>query len=127
MSATEGLHKGMVIRRDGHTLYNGNYSFYVEQDEQQRVAATPKRGRKEACTPRRDKSKASPYDRLSIDELEKLVIEREVKLSLLHERFGDQAVCRDQDALAELREQADALTGELAELDAAWRERVDTQ
>ncbi len=151
----------MVIRRGGHAIYNGNYSFYIEQVERQRVAARPRRDRlpftsrsdvkgEGTCTPRRNrkskggaasrkrlgkqadhrkdsKSKTSPHDRLSIEELEKLVIEREVELSLLHERFGDQAVCKDQDALAELQEQADALSAELAELDTAWQERVDAQ
>ena len=43
------------------------------------------------------------------------------------ERFGDPAAYKDPEALADLRRQAKELAKELAEVDAAWQDRVDTQ
>jgi hypothetical protein len=63
---------------------------------------------------------------LSIDRLEEMVLEREVKLAEMHEKFGDPLLYKDPDALAELQEEIDALTEELAVIDAAWHERAET-
>lgn len=122
----------LVLRRDRHDLYDGNYSFYIEQVEKEREKrdAAPAKRRKSPKAPAtapRPRKGPSPYDRLSIDELEAMVIDREVQLAALQERFGDPAVCRDPDALAELKEQIDELTRELAEIDAAWHERTEHQ
>ena len=56
-----------------------------------------------------------------------MVIEHETKLAALHERFSDSSVYRDPDILAELREEVEAVEAELAEIDAAWQERAETQ
>ncbi|MCH8207279.1 MAG: hypothetical protein IH956_09795 [Chloroflexi bacterium] len=56
-----------------------------------------------------------------------MVIERESELAQLHERFASPAVYSDPDALAELRENMELLEADLAEVDAAWQERVDSQ
>jgi ATP-binding cassette subfamily F protein 3 len=123
----------LVLRRTSHGLYNGNYSYYIAQVELEKAAVkgeTPARRRSaEKRVAGRDEKKSapSPYDRLSIDELEAMVIERETELATLHERFADPAVCRDPDALAELREEVELLEADLAEVDAAWQERVESQ
>jgi ATP-binding cassette subfamily F protein 3 len=123
----------LIIRSEGHALYAGNYSYYIEQVERERVASRAKRSapRKpadEAASKRgRAKSTPSPYDRLSIDELEALVIEHEERLAAIHLRFADPEVYRGPERLAELREEAEATERELAVVDAAWQERVDAQ
>ncbi len=122
----------LVIRRESCKMYEGNYSFYVEQMEQAQTAAkappTPARkqsgGKKaKAAAPTK---KISPYDHLSVAQLEEMLIERETRLSMLHERFGEPAVCKDPDLLAELQDDANALAEEIAAIDAAWQERAET-
>lgn len=54
-------------------------------------------------------------------------MEREVHLAALHDKFGDPAVCKDPEALAELQEEIESISLELAAMDAAWQERADAQ
>ncbi|UCC30596.1 MAG: ABC-F family ATP-binding cassette domain-containing protein [Phycisphaerales bacterium] len=123
----------LVIRREGHALYDGNYSFYIEQVELQRTTdkaqqPTPRKKRKRGtAADRKAGAGPSPYDRLSIEEIEALILEYEAQLAALNERFGDPAVYKDRDALVELRREVNAVAEELADVDAAWQERVDTQ
>jgi len=124
----------LVIRPEGHALYEGNYSFYIEQVEHQRAAdkaasAPPRKkktkGKSTAAT--HAKPARSPYDHLSLGDLEALVMKKEVQLAGLHDKFGDPAVCKDPDALAELQEEVEAVSRELAAIDEAWQERADSQ
>ena len=123
----------LVLRPDAHAVYPGNYSYYLEQVEQQRAEAKGKAAARLRQPPKQarrqggKKSTPSPYDRLSIEELETLVVEREVELAALQGRFGDPKLYKDPDALAELYEEMDAVAAELAEVDAAWQERVEHQ
>jgi ATP-binding cassette subfamily F protein 3 len=119
----------LVLRRDGHGLYAGNYSFYIRQVETQReleraedVRLTKKR--RLGSSARVSKSKRTPYDHLSVEDIEDLIIERESKLEELHGRFGDPSVYKDPSRLGELREAADRLKAELTELNAAWEDRI---
>ena len=128
----------LVIRPAGHVMYAGNYTFYLQQIEAQRTVEQAKtESRKPAGLGRSDrggkksrvsdnKPSTSAYDRLSIDELEALVMEKEIELAALNEQYGDPAVMRDPDALAELGEKIEEAATELADVDAAWQERVDT-
>lgn len=123
----------LVIRRQEHAIYDGNYSFYVQQIEEAQTAARAARSesrrvdrtRAPAGTP--PKIGPSPYDRLSIEELEAMVIERETALAALHERFGVPAVYKEPTALEELKKQIKLVEDELAAIDAAWQERADYQ
>jgi ATP-binding cassette subfamily F protein 3 len=121
----------LVMRRECCKMYEGNYSFYLEQVEQVHVAemavAAPKKpttGKKAKATA--SAKKTSPYDHLSVQQLEEMLIERETRLSILQERFGEPAVCKDPELLAELQEEADGLAAEISEIDAAWQERAET-
>ena len=121
----------LVIRSARHTLHAGNYSAYLEQAEAApskgsapRRAGRPARSSSGASKPKR---KRSPYDKLSLDELEKLVIEQEATLAGLHERFGDPDVCRDAEAMASLRGEFDACTEKLAALNEAWEQRAEAE
>lgn len=122
----------LVMRREGHRVFAGNYSYYVEQIEEERAAeaasATPAKKPKIRREKKPvEKSGPSPYDRLSIDELEAMVMDRETKLAGLQEKYGDPAVCRDPERLAELEEEIEEVTAELSAIDAAWQQRVDAQ
>ncbi|UCE59318.1 MAG: ABC-F family ATP-binding cassette domain-containing protein [Phycisphaerales bacterium] len=123
----------LVLRREGHAIYEGNYSYYIQQVEEDKASAKGKvraaheRKKKQVARDEAKKPGPSPYDRLSIDELESMVIEHETKLAALHERFADSSVYRDPEILAELQEELEAVETELAEIDAAWQERVESQ
>ena len=81
--------------------------------------------RKQAAETETPESKTAQYDHLSADDLEEMVIEREVALAQLQNQFADPAVLRDPDALSELKEKVDYATGDLSIVEAAWHERVD--
>lgn len=126
----------LVMRPTGHALYPGNYTFYLQQVEQQRTVEQAKVEAKKPSAPQRSdrakkssggsaKPQTSAYDRLSIEELEALVMEKEIELAALNERYGDPAIMRDPEALADLAERIEEATTELAQVDAAWQERVD--
>jgi len=119
----------LVMRRDGPRLYDGNYSFYVGQVEQKPASAKKRSGEPKAKRETKPKSSSgpSPYDAMSVEKIELLVIERETELSALQERFGDPQVYNDPELLADLQERAEELERELAEVDAAWQARVDSQ
>lgn len=123
----------MVIRRDAAQVYAGNYSFYVDQVEREREAARPaaKAASKAAGKMKRKgrsdggpTKQSSPYDHMTLEALEELVMQHEVELAALHERFGDPALYQDPDALAELTEKSEEVARTLAEVDAAWQQRV---
>ena len=123
----------LVMRPEGCAVYEGNYSYYVERTETRRehrgpgAASDRKVPKRRASLHRKPTTAPSPYDRLSIDQLEELVVQRETKLAMLHERFGDPTVYKDPAVLEELQEQTEALERELAEVDAAWQERADSR
>ncbi len=123
----------LVMRPLECRMYEGDYSFYLQELERNRTitkGASPARkkikggGKKDNKGPD-SRSRRSPFDHLSTEELEALVIERESQLAALHERFGDPTVCKDAEQLAELQEESEAVAAELAEIDAAWQERAD--
>lgn len=119
----------LVMRRDGPQFYEGNYSFYVEQIEQKPAPAKKRAGdqrRKREAKPKPGGG-PSPYDAMSVEEIELLVIDRETELSALQERFGDPQVYKDPELLEDLQARAEELERELAEVDAAWQARVDSQ
>ena len=123
----------LVLRRDGHRIVDGNYSDYLAEVEQAKAPSTVrnaesgKKSKRKEATPPKPKTGPSPYDAMSVDQLEALVIEKETELATLHAKFGDSSVYQDPDALAELREEMAAAETALAEVDRAWHDRVETQ
>ena len=73
------------------------------------------------------KTGPSPYDRMSIHELEDLVVQYETRLAQLQEQFGDPLICKNPDALAELTEEVEAVENLLSEVDREWQERAEYQ
>lgn len=132
----------LILRHDSFTIHDGNYSSYIGEtttvsgvqsesnnDKVRRTQASGGKGRsKKKRVTKNKSSKATPskYDPMPIEEIEALLIDRETALARLHERFGRPELYQDPDALAELREEADAAAAELAEIEAVWEDRLDT-
>ncbi|HNQ24686.1 MAG TPA: ABC-F family ATP-binding cassette domain-containing protein [Phycisphaerae bacterium] len=120
----------VVLRPGGHAVYPGNYSYYIEQVEKQRVAQEggERRGaRKPRRSPparRAEKRPRLAYEHLTLEELEALLAEREAQAAALSARFGEPQVYRDPEALARLRTETEAVQAELRALEAAWEERA---
>ncbi len=121
----------LVLERGRHKLYLGNYSFYVEQLDAEQAKAeqaaeaagrSRRRGRRKVPAGRK---KAGPYDRLSMEQLEALLMSKEEELETLNRRFASQDAYRDPGTARVLQEQFDALKHEIAEIDTAWSERAD--
>jgi ATP-binding cassette subfamily F protein 3 len=121
----------LVIRPGECKIYVGNYSAYLEQVEQAtqaRQATKSKTGKsgKNARAEREDQpSRSSPYDSLSVDAIEEMIMEHETKLFDLQEKFGDSNVYKDADSLADLQEETQRVTAELSELNEAWQNRIE--
>ncbi|MEK6674461.1 MAG: ABC-F family ATP-binding cassette domain-containing protein, partial [Planctomycetota bacterium] len=119
----------LVIRPTQHAIYAGNYTFYVEQTEKirgsERVEDQPtKQTAKATRKPTNPSKVSSPYDHLSVAQLEAKIIERETELAVLHARFGDAEVYKDPDRLAELQEKTEEIEAELSQLNEAWDGRL---
>ncbi|MHC5112291.1 MAG: ABC-F family ATP-binding cassette domain-containing protein [Planctomycetota bacterium] len=122
----------LVVRPERQRVYQGNYSDYVEAEEQERSSRQVEAKKKKKPVagqekPRQPRSATAQYDHLSVEQLEELVIERETALAQLQASFGDAEVYKDPERLAELREQQEHLERELAEVDRAWQERVEAE
>jgi ATP-binding cassette subfamily F protein 3 len=129
--------KLVVMRSDGVRLYEGNYSYYLAQVEQQKAAEEAGRAalRKKGATPAaaaRGKPKGkkslphqSPLAKLTIAELETYIAQREKRLAEVQNRFGDARLYRDAAAVQELRAAYETLRAELADAEAAWLERAE--
>jgi ATP-binding cassette subfamily F protein 3 len=120
----------LVLEHGGHQLVAGNYTTYVaalEAEQARSARADTESARKRGREPdtRSPRAKPSPYDGMSIDELETLIIERETRLDELNARFADPHVYRDPDATRHLREQVAAVQAELEEMHAQWDDRAD--
>lgn len=126
----------LVMRLCEHAQYEGNYSDYINrveaQAESQRAAVAAERptGRKRAepAVSSRDRTgcrERSRFHRLTLEELEAFIIQREEALREFEARFADPAVYRDAAAIARLRAEFETLRRELAEAEAAWEERVE--
>ena len=130
----------LILESGSHRLYPGTYSDYIKQTEAppsepeakppatplHEPAAGPKKG------PRRTKPKqesstriASPYDHLSIEDLESLIEAREQQLETLHAEYGLDNTFRDPRGLSTLNEKVEILRDELTALEAAWDERAE--
>jgi len=123
-----------VMRAEGCTMYAGNYTTYVEQVEREqaekRAALEGKAATKKAKRAKNEKLQAAstrtPYDHLAVEQLEAMVVERETALAALTAKFGDPAVCKDPDALSELRDEVEIAERALTEVDRAWQQRART-
>lgn len=120
----------LVMRRESCRVYTGNYSAYIEQIEQERAqreqskSTIKKTASKSAKKTTQTAASNSAYHHLTIEQLEELVMKKEVELARLQEKFGDPEFYKDPQALGELQEEFDAVQAELAQVDAAWHDRA---
>ena len=118
------------MRPEGCKVYNGNYSIYIEQVETERAAAeaaVKTERRKQSSKQKSSKPRSPEQDRfrkLSTDEIEALIIEREERIVALNARFADQAVYKDPREVTRLRDEFDRLKAELTAAEAAWDRRA---
>ena len=128
--------KLLVMRTGDVRLFGGNYSYYIEQVEREQAAADAARAaarvaeRRTTVTKRRGSLAAaqatrSPLLKLTVDELETYIAEREARLAAVQERFGDAQVYKDPAALARLQAEFETLRQELAEAEEVWLERME--
>jgi len=121
----------LVIERGGHRLFLGNYSQYARQVEAELAEAEAARiaaaaaVRTHESKRKRAKRASNPYDGLSMEQIEELLIGKERELAGLMEQFASEAVYRDAAATRALQEQCEALKAEIAAVDAAWHERAE--
>ncbi|MCH7813547.1 MAG: ATP-binding cassette domain-containing protein, partial [Planctomycetes bacterium] len=123
----------LVLERAGHRLFQGNYSFYLERLDEERQVQEESRAdrrqeekkRRQRSRPARARSAASPFDGLSLEQIEERIMAKEQAVRVVQDRFADQAVYRDPQAVGDLRSQLETVNEELAELNRVWAERVD--
>lgn len=127
----------LILRPDHHKVYNGNYSYYIDQVEQERAreqaaaeaaALAAKKARRSGAQREKKKPVSQQQKRLAkmpLEELEALIAQHEARIGELNERFGVAEVYKDAEAVAKLRDEFDTLKAELAEAEEAWLERAE--
>jgi ATP-binding cassette subfamily F protein 3 len=124
----------IVLGKGTHTLFDGNYSYYLEKTE---LAATTAQAKKTSKAARQSrtvsaenaaapaKRKRSPYDNLTLEQIEERILSLEIRVNELHEKFADTTIYRDPDKARRLQEDLSDTESELNELNQVWEERVD--
>ncbi len=125
----------LVMRLAQTRLFDGNYSDYIAQVEAEKSAAEAHAARAKATRPGAERGAGgkapgaarprSRFARLSLEELEALIMEHETTLMEMHERFGDATLYQNPAALAELRDEFERLQAELTEAEGEWNRRAD--
>ncbi len=121
----------LVLRPESGIVYNGNYSYYLEQVERKQAieqADKKKRNPKSAAKkskPGKKSSHTSEFDSMSVGDIEAYIIEREERVAELNERFASPEVYRDPDKLADLRAQVNSIKAELTVAEECWQERTE--
>ncbi len=130
----------LVIRPEGHRHFLGNYTAYVESlEREQSAAATAREAAQEADKAKRSasqgsgaakarpsggKKQRSPLDRMTVEELEKRIAEREAKIDELNHRFADPQTYRDPELAGRLQAELTLVRAELDEAMEAWSRQV---
>ncbi len=111
------------------------YSRYVELIGERLQRREQQRSNQQAAARRRKSKSDQPrpktpdelrcFNKYSVEQLERMIMEIEEELSELKERFGDEAVYKNPELLAGLRERYDGKTRELDLLYRAYDRRLD--
>ncbi len=126
--------KLLVIRAGEHAQYIGNYTDYIRVLEEQlkiakddggdQAGTTKRRGRTGKALPDKPR-KRSRFERMSLDELETFIMEREDKIADYEKKFADPRIYRDGPTIAGLREEFEAVKQQLAEAEQAWGKHAE--
>ncbi len=119
----------LVVERNGHAVYGGNYSYYVGETESAKAEVRPVVVKTVVTKPPKAKRPTAPpgsskFDRVAVEDIESYIIEREDCIARLQERFGDSRICRDPVALSELRAEIEGIRAEIAVAEHCWNERA---
>ena len=124
----------LMIRHNEHGIYDGNYSYYIEQVEQQRGAADAtarvkkeKRSKPAARQPSGPKPVRSRFAKLKLDEPRSAHYEARNKADGDARTLRRHRVYQDPDAIAELRDEFERLQAELAEAETEWNTRAERE
>ena len=123
----------LVLEKERHALYSGNYSYYAERLEEARQAEarsdapvrSGKRARPARNSARPDRPPPSPYDGLSLEEIEERIIAKEQEVEAINQRFADESVYRNPEVLRDLRLRLQQASAEVETLNQAWEQRAD--
>ena len=126
----------LIIRRDGHRLFNGNYTLAAETlareaaaEHARQSAAEPAPPKPVASKPGAGKKKlvapAGRFAKMKLDQVEKEILQRETRIAEIEKLFGDAATYRDASAAERLRAEFDALKADGAELMEVWELRLN--
>ncbi|MFQ5492295.1 MAG: ATP-binding cassette domain-containing protein, partial [Phycisphaerae bacterium] len=122
----------LVIDSGGHRLFHGNYSEYrriLDAEAAQTGAATKTQPGPKPARARRRRAQASqpasPYDSLTLEALEELILAKEARLEEVHQQFGSEQVYRDPQKTRGLQSELQSLKEELTALNRAWEERAN--
>ncbi|MFH0983634.1 MAG: ABC-F family ATP-binding cassette domain-containing protein [Planctomycetota bacterium] len=120
----------LVMERGRHRLFPGNYTAYLETVEAERTRAEVEASSRQPRTPKtkarpNGPTKSSPYDGMSLEQLETLIIEHEARIHQLNARFADVKVYRDPEASKGLQAELETARAALAEVEAQWYERLE--
>ncbi len=118
----------LVMRPEGCRTFAGNYSDYIGQLEREQQVQTKakqqnQRGKKNQ---RREKRREeSPFDRMTIAEIETVIMEREEVVAEINERFADPEVHKNREKTVSLSAELEVARAELLAAEQAWSERAD--
>jgi len=130
------VHKLVVLDRGRYEIHAGSYSEYIRKLEEQSARGVPAGQRPAKAAPNKKPKRPtarqpqpqparSPYEHLSLDELEALIIEKEERLAELERQFADEGLYRNGDRARQVREEYRNLQAELDELNVAWQNRAE--
>jgi ATP-binding cassette subfamily F protein 3 len=135
----------LVMRLNEHKLFDGNYSYYIRQVEEQRELAAAETGAEKHAKSAKagkplgrssapdDRAAAAPkpqrtrFYKLRLEELEQLIMDLETRLMQLHERFGAPELYHEPAAVTGLREEFETVQAELAEAEQEWNARAERE
>lgn len=135
----------LVIRPEGWTLHQGNYSSYIEALEAERAAQESRNTGQRAAQralggdvhrASGDKRRAAggankasrpktKFTRMRIEELEAYIAAGEANVHTLTEKFGDPRVYQDAAALAKLNAELEAARADLSSAEEEWLSRAE--
>ncbi len=118
----------LVMRPGVCRTYTGNYSAYIEEVEREQQEQNKQKKKSQAKKNEQRKAerrKESPFDRMTIDEIETVIMEREALVAELNERFADPEVMKDREKTMALSDELAAAKADLAEAEDAWSERAE--
>jgi len=115
-----------------YTYYSSVVRERLEAEQQQSQSrATVSKKRRPSASGNKPRKRKPPelrrFNKYSVDQIEEMITAVEEELAEMKERFGDAAIYKNPEQLAELQENYDHKTGELDLLYRAYEDRAGEQ